>query len=403
VPDFLKQMPVRLQLGLATATLTLIACLILVWLSATSTRHITNEQAHIIIKTLSAQLSDQIARDVVGQDTLAITALLNRAVRADWIQGAELKNTRGDILAQAGTLMGVSATSSIVIDAKEVAKLTAYQPKQRVESLQSQQAWTLAGIACIIAFAFGALAAQMGRIYSSALEQLKVQIPRTARTNDSNNEIHAIRERLNALPLNLLAEHAGDETHPTEVHPAIISMVALDSLEHYIDTLNEESLERYTQKVYRCIQRAAMLYGGHIKVVRPLRVAMIFGQQPGRTSSTSAIQATLLLQLMCKRLSDRGPLNFKTRCALGKSEMAPMSEHDFYADLYVQPIFDQLNGAFEQDGTLWIESDLANEPTFQGGYTLGDTAGRFTLVTNVPRETKQLIEEQVEQNLPQLS
>jgi len=396
-------MPVRLQLGLATATLTLIACLILVWLSATSTRHITNEQAHIIIKTLSAQLSDQIARDVVGQDTLAITALLNRAVRADWIQGAELKTTRGDTLAQAGTLMGISATASIVIDAKEVAKLTAYQPKQRVESLQSQQAWTLAGIACIIAFAFGALAAQMGRIYSNALEQLKIKIPRTARTNDSNNEIHAIRERLNALPLNLLAEHAGDDSHPTEVHPAIISMVALDSLEHYIDTLNEESLERYTQKVYRCIQRAAMLYGGQIKVVRPLRVAMIFGQQPGRTSSTSAIQATLLLQLMCKRLSDRGPLNFKTRCALGKSEMAPMSEHDFYADLYVQPIFDQIDGAFEHDGTLWIESDLANEPTFQGGYTLGQTAGRFTLVTNVPRETKQLIEEQVEQNLPQLS
>jgi hypothetical protein len=80
-----------------------------------------------------------------------------------------------------------------------------------------------------------------------------------------------------------------------------------------------------------------------------------------------------------------------------------MSEHDFYADLYVQPIFDQLDGAFGQDGTLWIESDLANEPTFQGGYTLGDTAGRFTLVTNVPRETKQLIEEQVEQNLPQPS
>ena len=180
-------------------------------------------------------------------------------------------------------------------------------------------------------------------------------------------------------------------------------MVALDSLEHYIHTLNEESLERYTQKLYRCMQRAAILYGGQIKVVRPLRVAMIFGQQPGRSASTSAIQATLLMQLMCKRLSDRGPLNFKTRCALGSSEMAPMSEYDFYADLYVQPIFDHLNGAFEQEGTLWIEADLANEPTFQGGYTLGHAEGRFNLVTNVPREAKQLIEEQVEQNLSQIS
>ena len=403
MPDFLKQMPVRLQLGLATATLTLIACLILVWLSATSTRHISDEQAHIIIKTLAAQLSDQISRDVVTQDTLAITALLNRAVRADWIQGAALKNLKGDTLAQAGELTGISATSRIVIDAKEVAELTAYQPKQRVESLQSQQTWTLAGIACIIAFAFGAIAAQIGRIYSSALEELKSQIPRTAHTNDSSNEIHAIRERLNALPLNLLAEHARDDSHQTEVHPAVISLVALDSLEHYINTLNEESLERYTQKLYRCIQRAAALYGGQIKVIRPLRVAMIFGQQSDRAASTSAIQATLLLQLLCKRLSDRGQLNFKTRCVLGKSEMAPMSEHDFYAELYVQPIFDHLDGALKHEGTLWIESDLATEPTFQAGYTLGQTEDLFTLVTNVPRETRQLIEEQVEQNLPHLS
>jgi uncharacterized membrane protein affecting hemolysin expression len=397
VPEYFKQLPIRLQLGIATAVLTLIASLTLVFLAARSTHYITSEQAKIVSSTLAEQLTSQINIALLNNDNLATSAILNRSVREGWIQGASVTELNGNVIAKAGNTAGSHQTLPIEIDGRILAQLRIDYSDQMAATLRSQQKWTLSGLAVIIAIAMGALAAQIGRIYSRALEALKQQIPQLEDSKDTANEIRAIETRLKALPLDLLAEQVDLDPLRPQMNQTVISLVSLDALEHYIATLNEESLERYTQRLYQCLRTAAQLYGGKIHVVRQLCVAMIFSDQDSRRATTAAVQASLLLQMLCKKQEDQGQLKYQVRCVLGQSELRPLDDHSFYADLYVQNHFDQLQHAFQQTGVLWLEDSLCEEAPFNEGYTLGPVIDGYAAIAGIPPETLDLLAEQVDQ------
>ena len=397
MPEYFKQLPIRLQLGIATAVLTLIASLTLVFLATRSTQYITSEQAKIVSATLAEQLSSQVNLALLNKDNLATSAILNRSIREGWIQGAILTEPNGNIIAKAGNTADAHQTLPIEIDGHRLAELRIDYSDQMASNLRSQQWWTLSGLAVIIAIAMGALAAQIGRIYSRALESLKQQIPQLENAADTANEIRAIETRLRALPLDLLADQVDLDPQRPHMNQTVISLVSLDALEHYLATLNEESLERYTQRLYQCLRSAAQRYGGTIHVVRQLVVAMIFSDQDSRLATTSAAQASLLLQMLCKKLEDSGQLTYQVRCALGQSELRPLDEHSFYADLYVQNQFDQLQQAFNQNGVLWIENSLCEEAPFNEGYTLGPVIDGYAAIVGIPPETLELLTEQADQ------
>lgn len=397
MPEYFKQLPIRLQLGIATAVLTLIASLTLVFLATRSTQYITSEQAKVVSVTLAEQLSSQVNLALLNKDNLATSAILNRSIREGWIQGATLSEPSGNVIAKAGTKTDAHQTIPIEIDGRVLAQLRIDYSDQMASHLRSQQWWTLSGLAVIIAIAMGALAAQIGRLYSRALESLKQQIPQLEDTTDTANEIRAIETRLRALPLDLLAEQVDLDPLRPHVNQTVISLVSLDALEHYIATLNEESLERYTQRLYQCLRSAAQLYGGKIHVVRQLCVAMVFSDQDSRRATTAASQASLLLQMLCKKQEDAGQLKYQVRCVLGQSELRPLEEHSFYADLYVQNHFDQLQQAFEQSGVLWIEHSLCDEAPFNEGYTLGPIIDGYAAIVGIPPETLELLAEQADQ------
>lgn len=397
MPEYFKQLPIRLQLGIATAILTLIASLTLVFLATRSTQYITAEQAKVVSSTLAEQLSSQINLALLNKDSLATSAILNRSIREGWIQGATLTEPNGNLIARAGAQADSYQTLPIEVDRRVLAHLRIDYSDQMASNLRSQQWWTLSGLAVIIAIAMGALAAQIGRIYSKALESLKQQIPQLEDGKDLANEIRAIETRLKALPLDLLAEQVDLDPQRPQMNRTVIALVSLDALEHYIATLNEESLERYTQRLYQCLRSAAQTYGGNIHVVRQLCVAMIFSDQDSRRATTAAAQASLLLQMLCKKHEDSGQLKYQVRCVLGQSELRPLDEHSFYADLYVQNHFDQLQSAFKQTGVLWLENTLCDEAPFNEGYTLGPVIDGYAAILGIPPETLDLLAEQADQ------
>lgn len=403
VPKLLRDLGIRQQLGLAAAVITLVSTLVLVYLMTLSSRHIASEQTKIISLALAEQLATQVDLAAVNQDELALAAILNRALRADWMSGAVLTNDRGDVIARVGQTRPTFHSVPVTVDNTVRAQLKIYYGHQLASELRAQQTWTLAGLAVLIAAVMGGLGAQLGQMYSRSLTELKRQIPSTVEAIESANEIDAISKRLMALPLELLAQQTDLQQPPAAINPTVIVIVSLDSLEHYVDTLNEDSLERYTQRLYQCLHTATSTYGGKLRVVRQLRVALIFSDQGGRQAARSAIQAALLMQMLCKRQEDSSHLRYQVRCVLGRSDLKPLDDHSFYADLYVQNIFDHLEQAFQQDGLLWLESDLIDQPPFDENYQLGPLIQQFTSVVGIPPETKQLLAEQAEKYTPKIS
>ena len=109
----------------------------------------------------------------------------------------------------------------------------------------------------------------------------------------------------------------------------------LSSLEHYVDTLDELSLQRYTDRLHQTIYAAAGFYAGDLQVARQFGLAVYFsGHNTAGSAAFRAASCAWLVQAASLALEKQMSLSLSMSMAIAQSELGVGNGTDIYPGLY---------------------------------------------------------------------
>ena len=94
----------------------------------------------------------------------------------------------------------------------------------------------------------------------------------------SVNEVHKLKDRINALPLDLLKSQDIVDRSEEHYHETAILCISLKHLPAYLETLDESRLQSYVATLHRMTFGSAGFYGGDLRVARQFGLAVYFSR-----------------------------------------------------------------------------------------------------------------------------
>ncbi len=91
-----------------------------------------------------------------------------------------------------------------------------------------------------------------------------------------SNEIDLLAARIEALPMDLLRTRSEPSPQDENYVTTAVLYLHLSSLENYVDTLDEQSLHRYTDHLHQLVFASAGFYAGELQVARQFGLAIYF-------------------------------------------------------------------------------------------------------------------------------
>ena len=349
------RLPLHLQLAVAACGLCLLSNLALVGLAAQSSSHTQASLQDAYGRAVVEQLARRLGSEMATGDRLGIAGELNRLVQQDGVSAARVLDTEGRELAAAGDLDAVDYTfrTAILIagdqaGVAQVALNTAAQDDTRFRFLLS-----LSGLAVLLSIgvfvATRTLATRLGKNLQAVTDELGTV---TQGGTTEGNELQALRARVASLPLELLKTPAPPrEAHEEHYVDTTLVFIHLRSLPGYVETVDEQRLQRYVAHIHRMIFGAAGFYGGQLEVVRQFGVVVWFsGENPIASPAVRAASCAWLIQQSAPALEQQLRLSVGLGLAVGGSELGRGDDHDIYPGLYTQASVDELLDLARQAG-----------------------------------------------------
>lgn len=346
--DTFQRLPISQQLALVAAGCCLIATLALVALAARSSQYtqdnLQNAYGHAVAEQLARRLSSELA----AGDLLGVTAELQKLVEQGSIAGARAIDIEGNSLAEAGNIkrLPLPFTAPILIAGDmagraEVATDTREQDEARLLFLIG-----LSALAVLLSIVVYGITRPLGQRLARNIDAISAELADvTGAASDATNELDKLRERVAALPLNLLRPGTAGGQRDEHYDDTAVLYLHFNSLPGYIDTLDEQRLQRYIQQVHRLIFGAAGFYGGRLQVVRQLGLAIFFsGEHKVGSPILRAASCGWLIQQACPDVEEYLHLSIKLGMAIGLSELGLGDSDDIYPGLYTQAPLDELQG-----------------------------------------------------------
>jgi hypothetical protein len=85
-----------------------------------------------------------------------------------------------------------------------------------------------------------------------------------------------LKDRVNALPLDLLKSRDPGDQSEEHYNDTAILCIALKHLPGYLDTLDESRMQAYIASLHRMAYGSAGFYGGDLSVIRQFGLAIYF-------------------------------------------------------------------------------------------------------------------------------
>ena len=348
-------LPLHPQLAVVACVLCLLSNLALVGLAAQSSSHTQASLQDAYGQAVVEQLARRLSTEMAAGDRLGIAGELSRLVDQDGISSARVVDTEARELAAAGKLVGQEypfrATVLIAGDqagVAEVALNTATQDSTRFRFLLS-----LSGLAVLLSIGVFAatrtLASRLGKNLQAVTDELGGI---TESGVNSGNEVQALKAQVASLPLELL-KTPGPPRENQDEHYVDTTLVFIHfrSLPGYVDTVDEQRLQRYVAHIHRMVYGAAGFYAGQLEVVRQLGVAVWFsGSHPIASPAVRAASCAWLIQQSTAKLEQRLRLSVGLGLAIGGSELGRGDDQDIYPGLYTQASVDELQELAAQAG-----------------------------------------------------
>lgn len=347
----IRNLSLSQQLAIIAFGLCLAIGMALVALAATSSKHLQLAQQDIYGAALAQQISKRVTAALETGDLLSVNASLEQFVATTPTQEAAIFDVEGNPLGQAGSYLGQSPLqyqAQVKIAGDTAGHVQITLGIDQAVAAHRRFVLTLLGLAILLALgAYGAIL-HLGQRLSSQLATLSDAITLepntgTSPTTTSRNEIDQLKNSINALPMDLLrARKSVAPTHENYRATAVLYL-QLNSLVDYVDTLDQHSLQRYTDRLHQIVYGAAGFYSGDLQVVRQFGLAVYFS---GKSSAGSpvfrAASCAWLVRELSAELEKQLPVSMSVAMAISQSEMGVGDERDIYPGLYLQHTLDEL-------------------------------------------------------------
>lgn len=383
-----RSLPLHQQLAATACLCCLISSLALVALAAQSSSHSQASLQSEYGKAVAEQLARRLGVEMATGDRLGIAGELNKLTEQQSIVGARALDVDKRELAA----VGKQQSSSLIFQTPimiagdqagiaEVALNTAVR-----DSTQLRFVLSLSGLAILLSIAVylttRTLALRVGKNLQAVAAELGVV---GDAQKVSTNEIEALRERVAALPLDLLRppsekQHEGNQHY---VETAIL-FIHFRSLPGYLETVDERRLQRYVAHVHRMIYGASGFYNGELQVVRQFGIAVWFtGKHKIASPTVRAASCAWLIQQTAPRLEQQLRLSVGLGLAVGDSELGRGDSEDIYPGLYTQAAVDELEALARQSGNeIHLFESLVQDVQLINRVSIEEaTAGRYQLGT----------------------
>lgn len=351
VKSTLRQLNLSQQLALVASGLCLTISLALVALAATSSRHMQLEQQASQGNALAGQISRSITSALESGDLLSVKATLQRFVKISAAEEVALFDVDGGALGQAGTILGHSPqhySAPVIIEGNTAGSIAIVISDDIVMAAHQRFVFTLLGLAILLSLAAYGAIRHFGQRLSDKLMRLSDRIilegaEEASLAAPTHNELDRLTRNIEALPMDLLRTRPRGSSQQENYQTTAVLYLQLNSLGNYVDTLDQHSLHRYTDRLHQIVYGAAGFYAGKLQVVRQFGIAVYFSG-PGSAGSPAfrAASCAWLIRELSGEFEKQSNRSMSIAMAISQSELGVGDDMDIYPALYLQHTLDDL-------------------------------------------------------------
>jgi len=342
----LRHQPLSQQLALAAAGCCLLATLVLVIVAAQSTQSIQNTTLTDHAQAAVEQLATRAAAELATGNRLGLVAELQFYTDQPLFAAARVLDVEGTELATRGTVGTDRLTfrHGVRIDGDTAGSVELDLDLSAQTAARETLIRGLVALSFLLSAAVYALTRPMGQRLASNISEAVAQLD--AISDDAPgavNEVHKLRDRINALPLDLLRPRGVEDQSEAHYNDTAILCIALKHLPAYVDTLDESRLQSYVALLHRMAYGSAGFYAGDLGVIRQFGLAIYFtGHHAVGSPVLRAASCAWLLSRCSEAAEKRERLSFLPGMAIGLSELGRGDDGDIYPGLYTQAMLDEL-------------------------------------------------------------
>ncbi len=336
------------QLAIVTAGLCLLVSLALIALAAISSHHTQVQLQEEYGTALARQVAQRVSTAMERGDLLSVLASLQRFTDISAADTVTITDVEGKTLGQAGesgVIDRYQYTAPIEIDSHTAGQVRITMSGERMHSLQWRLVLSLLALAVLLSLAVYMGSGRLGQTLGQRLKKMAraITLEGDLPGRGTANEVQRLEQHIQALPMDLLRTRSDPNPHDENYRNTAVLYLQLDSLVNYVDTLDEDSLHRYTDQLHQVAFAAAGFYAGDLQVTRQFALAIFFsGPNSAGSAAFRAASCAWLIQAVCRELEKQMSLSMGISMAVAESELGIGDGSDIYPGLYMQHTIDEL-------------------------------------------------------------
>ncbi len=335
------------QFALTTAGLCLLVSLALVALAAISSRHMQAQQQEEYGSALAHQIARRISTALESGDLLSVSASLQRFVETSSAEQVAIFDVEGKAIGQAGTALGNQLrqyTAPVRVESDVAGQVVITISDDNAYAAHLRFILSLLGLSILLSLAVYGTCRHLGQRLGTRLKTMARVINLEGEQRESLvNEVTLLENRIADLPMDLLRTRSDAGPREENYRNTAALYLHLTSLVDYVDTLDEQSLHRYTDRLHQVVYTAAGFYGGELHVVRQFGLAVFFsGDTNAGSAAFRAASCAWLVKSANLELEKQMPLSLTVAMAVSQSELGMGDGSDIYPGLYMQHTLDEL-------------------------------------------------------------
>jgi hypothetical protein len=336
------------QLAIITAGLCLLVSLALVALAAISSRHTQMQLQEEYGTALAHQVAHRVSTAMESGDLLSLSASLRRFLENSAAQTVTVTDVEGKTLGQAGRSTGQKLylyTAPVRIESDIAGQVQISISAENARAAQMAFVFSLLGLAILLSLAVYIGSRHFGQRLGNRLSGLGriIALEEEEASQGPRNEIDYLAQQVNALPMDLLRTRSEPGPQDENYRTTAVLYLHLTSLVDYVDTLDEQALHRYTDRLHQVVFAAAGFYAGDLQVTRQFGLAIYFSHHNKAGSAAfRAASCAWLVRAVSRELEQQMSLSMTIAMAISQSELGVGDSADIYPGLYMQHTLDEL-------------------------------------------------------------
>ncbi len=331
-----------------TAGMCLLVSLALIALGTISSRHMQMLLQEEYGTALARQVAVRISTAMENGDLLSVSASLQRFMETSAAQAIAITDVEGKVLGQVGDAEGQNLyqySAPVHIESDIAGQIVVTINANNARAAQLRFLLSMLGLAVLLSLAVYGIGRRFGQHLGSSLSGMarKIALEEADPGRQPTNELLLLERHVEALPMDLLRTRSEPGPQDENYRTTAVLYLHLSSLVNYVDTLDENALQRYTERLHQVVYAAAGFYAGDLQVARQFGLAIYFsGHNSAGSAAFRAASCAWLVRSVSQALEKQMSLSLSIAMAIAQSELGVGNGTDIYPGLYTQHTLDEL-------------------------------------------------------------